>query len=134
MITNPQNSNPFIDNDDERSIENTVCNVSDGLRLLQMTLSATDEAEITLTSTEQQGVNHVIDGMYQALGDVLHGIDLLRRPELVAHQSAEPCSCVTDLDQLTDLDQKFLSLYQDCSPTKRKAIKTVIETMSGHTG
>ena len=134
MNANPQNSNPFIDDEDERSVENTVCNVSDGLRLLQLTLSATDEAEITLTATEQQGISHVIDGMYQALGDVLGGIDLLRRPELVAHQSAEPCSCSTDSDQSADLDRKFLALYQECSSAQRKAIKTVIETMSGQTG
>ena len=131
MNSNPQNSNPFIDDNNEQSIENTVCNVSDGLRLLQLTLSATDEAEITLTTTEQQGISHVIDGMYQALGDVLHGIDLLRRPELMAHHSAKPCSCVTDSDQSADLDRKFLCLYRACSPTQQKAIKTVIETMSG---
>ena len=79
---NHRGNNPFIDYSDEQEIEGTVCKVSDGLRLLQLALSATDEAEITLTTSEQQGISHVIDGMHQALGDVLDGIDHLRRPGL----------------------------------------------------
>ena len=72
-------NNPFIDTDTERALENTVCSVSDGLRLLQLTLSATDDTEITLTMSEQQGISHVIDGLHQALGAVLNGIDELKR-------------------------------------------------------
>lgn len=82
MIKNPQNSNPFIHCDDERSIENTICRVSDGLRMLQLTLSAGGESELTISVSQQDGVNHVINGMHEALGGVLNSIDELRRPEL----------------------------------------------------
>ena len=52
MNTNPQNSNPFIDDDEERSIENTICNVSDGLLLVKLGLSSSyQETQISPLKT-----------------------------------------------------------------------------------
>ena len=70
--------NPFIETGPTQDIECTLCNVSDGLRMIQRALTSEGD-ELQFCESELRGMITTIDGMYSALGEAISRVDELRQ-------------------------------------------------------